>query len=242
MKAMTQLVRAAHDSDLGVAADNAEEKKGTVGIDLSDREFQMATNLMPLDSFRSQQAKWTIELLPVAAALMGVPDNDCCLWFDRTFFKERGDAETHWHRDKYSSDPRAPPVDLTSITAWVPLHALDGNNTGRLQYSTGSHLVPVPIDYMERLQSYPEDKWEGGAALDAGEACRMVVAEEEEKGTTTSVDTKVGDVLFHDGRLCHSSEKNTNGLRRREAYAAVFVAGKRAVSESDISCRDAPLW
>ena len=79
MKAMTQLVRAAHDSDLGVAADNAEEKKGTVGIDFSDREFQMATNLMPLDTFRSQQAKWTIELLPVAAALMGVPANDCCL-------------------------------------------------------------------------------------------------------------------------------------------------------------------
>ena len=233
MKAMTQLVRAAHDSDLGVAADNAEEKKGTLGIDLSDREFQMATNLMPLDSFRSQQAKWTIELLPIAAALMGVPVNDCCLWFDRTFFKERGDAETHWHRDKYSTDPRAPPLALSSITAWVPLHTLNGNNTGRLQYITGSHLVPVPIDYTRVPM---------GTALDAGEACPMVMAEEEEKGTTTSVDTKVGDVLFHDGRLCHSSEKNTNGLRRREAYAAVFVAGKRAVSESDISCRDAPLW
>jgi ectoine hydroxylase-related dioxygenase (phytanoyl-CoA dioxygenase family) len=136
------------------------------------------------------------ELGRMLGALLGA--SRVRLWHDQALYKEAGGRPTEAHQDH----AYWPISEDDTITAWIPLHAVD-HETGCMGYVPGSHN-----DELEFIDIFRTPG--AGAALQA-----------RQTRPTTYVPCEPGDVIFHHGRTVHMAKPNASGATRR-AYTAIY--------------------
>lgn len=131
----------------------------------------------------------------MAADLMGAAK--VRLWHDQALYKEAGGQSTQAHQDH----PYWPIAEDQTITAWIPLTAVD-RETGCMGYVPGSHH-----DDRQFVDIFAGDDSVGPQIEDK----------------VVFVPAEAGDVLFHHGRTMHMALPNISSGTRR-AYTAIYFA------------------
>lgn len=134
-----------------------------------------------------------------AAELAGI--DRLRVYHDSMFHKNVENNPVPWHQDEYFA------LIDGIVSAWVPLVPVD-ESTGSIVYARGSHaggLVHIRDLSDEQVSAYLCDK--------GYERCATVL--------------DPGDVLFHDGRMFHRSERPSRPLDRIAFGVFFFADGRR---------------
>jgi len=151
----------------------------------------------------------------IAAALLGA--KAVRLWHDQALYKEAGGRETDAHQDH----AYWPIAEYRTLTAWIPLCAVDETN-GCMSYVPGSHLGSV--EFIDIFGS-------PGAGKELARRQRVA---------PVFVPAEPGDVIFHDGRTVHLAGSNRSAATRRVYTAIYFGDGCTRASDQRHASVDRP--